>query len=109
MELNHKQRGLKAKLVMHFNQSTKAATFQSNTKIKSPPPSSTKSVGFIVDDGMTTPAQKQKTSYVTKEILITSNHTEASGIMSFPGGCIDLQAASYISAVRQRLKLEEMQ
>ncbi|CAK9175134.1 unnamed protein product [Ilex paraguariensis] len=109
MESNRKRKGLtKAKLVMSFYRAAKpSSTTQYSGKVKpNPTPTSTTTVGFIVNqDQVTTPPPSSVGFVFNQDHVISQTKQKVS--FAIPGDeAVDVKAASYISCVQERFRLE---
>ncbi|CAL5368577.1 unnamed protein product [Camellia sinensis] len=111
METNSKREGLlKRKLMMSFYRAAKPAssTVQYNSKVKPiPSASSAGSVGIIVSHNHVTPQSNQKVSFVPPENHRDQSYTKFEnfyGVVEDEG--VDMKAATYISYVQERFRLE---
>ncbi|KAK6928556.1 hypothetical protein RJ641_007147 [Dillenia turbinata] len=109
---NRKRRGfVKGKLMMPFYRSAKpsaAVPYTSSTKVK-PSQSSptTASVGYIVDQDFVIPRPKQKVSFILPENYGCESDYHNDNPYGVVGDeSVDMKAASYISCVQERFKLE---
>lgn len=109
---------MKGKLVMSFYRASKTpCSVQFSSKIKQNPPASTASVGFHVDEkkfAISSSPMKQKPLVIAMEGDAYSDfvgHVEGTnGASASVAGdeSVDLRAATYISYVQERFRLERM-
>ncbi|KAA8548246.1 hypothetical protein F0562_004493 [Nyssa sinensis] len=129
MESNRKRKGfMKAKLAMSFYRAAKpsSSSVQYSSKVKpSPPPSSTASVGYVassssnalveryvVNPDYVTPQPKPKLSFLVPEINGGRDSYSSCKFDNPYGGAgdesVDVKAATYISSVQERFRLERV-
>ncbi|KAJ8648916.1 hypothetical protein MRB53_001939 [Persea americana] len=117
MESNRKRRGfMKGKLMMSSYRASKTpSSVQFSSKIKQSPPASTASVGFHVDEkkfAISSSPVKQMPSVIAVDgdaygdFVGHVEGTNGAGASVAGDESVDLRAATYISYVQERFRLE---
>ncbi|KAG6659744.1 hypothetical protein I3843_03G053700 [Carya illinoinensis] len=113
MEANRKRRGFIKGKLMSFQRAAKPSSIvQYTSKLAKPSQSSpsTASVGFLVQQDYVVSQPNQKVSFIVpaddSRDLISSQYDSLYGIAA--DETVDTKAATYISSVQERFKLERM-
>ncbi|KDP46265.1 hypothetical protein JCGZ_10105 [Jatropha curcas] len=111
MESNRKRRGfMKGKLIPFYRSSKATSTVQYSSKVKPSQSSpSAASVGFVVHQDYIITPPKQKVSFIvptadSNRDKYLSQFDKLYGVAGDEG--VDIKAATYISSVQERFKLE---
>ncbi|OVA09571.1 hypothetical protein BVC80_9101g96 [Macleaya cordata] len=106
MEANRKRRGfIKGRLVMSLYRTSKpASTVQFSTKVKPTTSSSATSSGYLVaDKEFVVPQSSKKVSFLKSDVI-----RDSYGVVDAGDENVDMKAATYISYVQERFKLERV-
>ncbi|KAL0903680.1 hypothetical protein M5K25_028078 [Dendrobium thyrsiflorum] len=116
MEANRLRRGMKAKPGMSFYRATKPSSIAYSSKVKPPPSSSMASLSFVAEENIgfnQNTLLNKKASMMAK---MEEGDRVSNQISSFGGGnlsseleSVDNRAATYISYVQERFRMEEME
>ncbi|KAF5479840.1 hypothetical protein F2P56_000629 [Juglans regia] len=112
MEANRKRRGFIKGKLMSFQRAVKPSSVVQYTSKAKPSQSSpsTASVGFLLHQDYVVSQPKQKVSFIVpadnSRDLISSQYDSLYGIAA--DETVDTKAATYISSVQERFKLERM-
>ncbi|KAI0511418.1 hypothetical protein KFK09_012048 [Dendrobium nobile] len=121
MEANRLRRGMKAKPGMFFHRAAKPSSIPYSSKVKPPPSSSMASLSFVAEEKIgfiQNTLLNKKASMMAK---MEGGDRAGNQISSFGGGgggggnlsreveSVDSRAATYISYVQERFRMEEME